>query len=99
MVTTVSHAAVKDGGEAAWDEAMRERLDEVRKLPGWVSGQVLKPADGASKRVIVGTWRSRSDWEEWHRSPTFRDTRERLDQLEAGPRQQWWHEVTVAAQR
>ncbi|HZV50078.1 MAG TPA: antibiotic biosynthesis monooxygenase family protein [Candidatus Dormibacteraeota bacterium] len=99
MVTTVSRVRLRDDAGPTWDQVMEERLEAVRRLPGWVSGQVLKPIDDASRRVIVGTWRSRSDWEEWHQSPAFRATRERLDRLEAGPREQWWHEVTVAAQR
>ncbi|HZU16647.1 MAG TPA: antibiotic biosynthesis monooxygenase family protein [Candidatus Dormibacteraeota bacterium] len=95
----MSQVRLRDGTGTTWDQVMAERLEAVRRLPGWVAGQVMKPMDDTSTRVIVGTWRSRSDWQEWHQSPTFLATRERLDRLEAGPRRQWWHEVTVAAQR
>lgn len=99
MVTTVSHVNVRDGADSTWDDVMQQRLEAAGSAPGWVSGQVLKPADGGSKRVIVGTWESRAAWEAWHRSPTFQATREELDALAAGPREQYWHEVTVARDR
>lgn len=96
MVTTVSHVNVRDGADTSWDGVMQQRLEAVRSAPGWVSGQVLRPADGGSKRVIVGTWESRAAWEAWHRSPSFQATRRQLDALAVGPREQWWHEVTAA---
>jgi heme-degrading monooxygenase HmoA len=99
MVTTVSHVRLKEGVGPAWDEAMRERLEAARSTPGWVAGQVLEPVDGSNLRVIVGTWRSREDWERWHGDASFQAMRERLDEMEDGPHQQWWHEVTVAAER
>jgi quinol monooxygenase YgiN len=48
-----------------------------------------------SRRVIVGTWRTRADWEAWHRDPHFAETRRQLDPLVDGPEQRWWHEVVV----
>lgn len=91
---------LKDGSEQAWDAVMQERLDAAQRLPGWLEGQVLKPMDGKSpRRIVVGSWKSRNDWEAWHRDPVFKTTRARLDSLESEPRRQWWHEVTVSAQR
>jgi heme-degrading monooxygenase HmoA len=45
--------------------------------------------------VIVGTWRTRADWEAWHQDPQFAETRRRLDGLENGPAEHWWHEVVL----
>jgi len=45
--------------------------------------------------VIVGTWKTRADWEAWHHDQQFAATRERLDGLESGPAEHWWHEVVV----
>lgn len=100
MVTTVTQMMLKEGGERAWDAAMKERLDAARRRPGWVEGQVLKPMDGKTpRRIVVGSWKSRGDWESWHQDPVFKSTRTRLDSLEMEPRRQWWHEVPVSAQR
>jgi heme-degrading monooxygenase HmoA len=45
--------------------------------------------------VIVGTWRSRDDWEAWHRDPQYAETRRQLDPLVEGPEEHVWNEVIV----
>jgi len=74
---------------------MRTRLSAAKKRPGWVGGQLLRPSDKPDRRVIVGTWKTRADWQTWHDDPRFAATRERLDGLESGPAEHWWHEVVV----
>ncbi len=74
---------------------MRKRLAAAKKQPGWVGGQLLRPSDKPSRRVIVGTWRTRADWEKWHKDPRFGETRRRLDGLESGPAEHWWHDVVL----
>jgi heme-degrading monooxygenase HmoA len=93
MNTIVTHVELKPGTESEWDRTMHERLRAAEGRPGWVASQLLRPVDKPHDRVIVGTWRSRDDGEAWHRDPAFRETRKRLDGLEAGPAQEWWHEV------
>ena len=92
-MTVVTHVPLKPGSEDEWDSLMLERMHAARKHAGWVGGQLLRPLDKPHDRVIVGTWESRDAWEAWHRDPTFRETRSRLDGLEARPAQEWWHEV------
>jgi len=98
MMTIVTRVTLKPASEPAWDAAMRERLEAARQQRGWVSGQLVRPVDARNERVIIGTWQSRADWEAWHTDPTFRETRRKLDGLEAKPAEEWWHEV-VADQR
>ena len=95
MMTIVTHVTLKEGSEPEWDAAMRARLGSVRGQRGWTCTQVLIPNDGMHKRVIIGTWQTRADWEAWHRDPAFAETRARLDGLEAAARQEWWHEVML----
>ena len=95
MMTIVTHAHLKEGAGPEWDAAMRTRLSAAKKRPGWVGGQLLRQSDKADRRVIVGTWRTRADWEAWHQDPQFAETRRRLDGLESGPAEHWWHEVVL----
>jgi heme-degrading monooxygenase HmoA len=95
MMTIVTHVHLKEGAGREWDAAMRARLSAAKKRAGWVGGQLLRPSDKPDRRVIVGTWRTRADWEAWHRDPQFAETRRRLDGLESEPAQHWWHEVVV----
>ena len=93
MMTIVTRITLKEGAEPSWDAAMRERMSAAREQAGWIGGQIMIPLDGPDRRVIVGTWQTRAHWEAWHSDPKFAETRRRIDGLEAGPREEWWHEV------
>ena len=93
MMTIVTHIKLKPGAEPEWDAAMRERMIAARDQPGWIGGQLMIPLDGLDRRLIVGTWQTRAHWEAWHNDPTFEATRDRLQGLEAGSPEHWWHEV------
>jgi len=95
MMTIVTHVDLKEGAGRDWDAVMRTRLSAAKKRPGWVGGQLLRPADKQDRRVIVGTWKSRADWEAWHHDPQYTETRQRLDGLESAPAEHWWHDVLL----
>jgi heme-degrading monooxygenase HmoA len=95
MMTIVTHVHLKEGVARDWDAVMRTRLSAAKKRPGWVGGQLLRPADKQDRRVIVGTWKSRAAWEAWHHDPQFAETRQRLDGLESAPAEHWWHDVLL----
>ena len=99
MMTVLTYATLRESAEPEWDEAMRERLASARSHPGWIGGQLLMPLDGLNRRVIIGTWRTRADWEAWHNDESFQRTRERLDGLESEPSQTTWFEVLVESRR
>jgi heme-degrading monooxygenase HmoA len=95
MMTIVTHVHLRQETGPDWDAAMRTRLSVARKASGWVGGQLLRPAEKPDRRVIVGTWRTRRDWEAWHHDPQFTETRQRLEGLESAPSEHWWHEVVL----
>jgi heme-degrading monooxygenase HmoA len=95
MMTIVTHVKLKEGSEPEWDAAMRERLAAAMDKPGWIGGQLMMPLDHLDRRVIVGTWETRADWEAWHQDPAFEQTRTRMEGLEEGEPEQWWHEVLI----
>lgn len=74
---------------------LRERMASAKERPGWIGAQLLRSESQPNRRVIVGTWRSRTDWEAWHRDPRFTESRRRLDELVEGPEHRGWHEVVV----
>ena len=93
MMTVVTQVILKQGSEPEWDEAMAERLMAAKQRAGWVGAQLLIPLDGPNRRVIIGTWHTRADWEAWHEDETFLETRRRLEGLQEGPDQTSWYEV------
>jgi heme-degrading monooxygenase HmoA len=94
-MTIVTHVHLREGAGRDWDAAMRTRLAAARKASGWVEGQLLRLADRPDRRVIIGTWRTRANWDAWHHDPKFRETRQRLDGLESAPAEHWWHDVVL----
>jgi heme-degrading monooxygenase HmoA len=97
MMTVVTTTRLRPGGEAEWDAAMRARFDSARERPGWISGQLLTSDDEGSTRVIVGTWRSREDWESWHSDSAFLEQRATLERLEEEPSRTEWFRVVADA--
>jgi len=97
MMTVVTTTRLRPGGEDEWDRAMRERFDSARGRAGWVSGQLLTAERERSTRTIVGTWRSREDWQAWHDDPAFLEQRTVLERLEEAPNRTQWFDVIADA--
>jgi heme-degrading monooxygenase HmoA len=95
MMTLVTDVRLREGMERKWDNVMSARLTAVKARPGWIGGQLLRVENEPRRRVIVGTWRSRDDWEAWHRDPQYAETRRQLDPLVEGPEEHVWNEVIV----
>lgn len=96
-MTIVTRSLLKDGAEEEWDAAMRERMSEAHTAAGWISGRILVPLDDRNARIIVGTWQSQDAWKRWHTDEEFRETRERLEGLQAQPDEVTWSEVLYDA--
>jgi heme-degrading monooxygenase HmoA len=96
-VTVITHHVLRDESAAhEWDAAMYERLSAARDQAGWIAGQLLRAINDRKLRTIVGTWESRDAWESWHGEDAFRETRDRLDGLQARPSETTWYEVIEA---
>ena len=93
MMTVVTYMTIAQGAEPEWDAEMRARLATATGRRGFVRSQLLIPLDGLNRRVIVGTWATRADWEAWHSDPAFLAARERLDELQEAPSEPEWYEV------
>jgi heme-degrading monooxygenase HmoA len=57
---------------------------------------LLTPEDAPDTRVIVGTWRSREDWQVWHQDPAFLEQHGKLAEFEAEPSVTAWYLVADA---
>ena len=49
--------------------------------PGYISGQTLKRLDKPGERIVVSTWRSIEDWENWFKSSERREIQLEIDSL------------------
>jgi heme-degrading monooxygenase HmoA len=99
MMTIVTHLKIKEQQEPAWDAAMRQRIELAKEQPGFVAVQVCIPAEALDERVIIGTWQTRADWEAWHNTDEFQQTRSQLEEPDVAARREWWHEVVLQEHR
>ena len=64
---------------------LKPLLMELRALalaqPGYVSGETLMNADDPEEYVVISTWTSIDDWEEWLRNPERQMVQRQIDGL------------------
>jgi heme-degrading monooxygenase HmoA len=106
MLSVMTETRVKPGHESDWDRAYHARAEDAQAQPGFVALQLLAPQDAdapdAQRRVVLGTWRNREDWERWHATDTFASTRAALNAATEDDGQERWftvieeHSATVA---
>ena len=99
METVITRVALNAGAESDWDAAMRDRMAAAEASDGWVGGYILRPVEDGDVRLIVGLWKTRAAWDQWHRDPAFRETAERLKGLERDAGDAAWHEVLYTGGR
>jgi heme-degrading monooxygenase HmoA len=49
--------------------------------PGYISGQTLKRLDRPGERLVISTWRSFEEWENWFKSSERREIQLEIDSL------------------
>jgi heme-degrading monooxygenase HmoA len=99
MEAVITRVVVKEGARSEWETVMRERMTAAESSEGWIGGSILGPEDDVHARTIVGLWETRNAWERWHEDPAFRETAERLKDLESDAGTATWHEVVYAGGR
>jgi heme-degrading monooxygenase HmoA len=99
MESVITRVVVNEGAQAEWEATMRDRMTAAESSPGWIGGSILAPEGDRGARVILGLWESRADWDHWHEDPAFRDTAERLNDLESDAGAPTWHEVIYGGGR
>ncbi|MCB2217119.1 antibiotic biosynthesis monooxygenase family protein [Desulfofustis glycolicus] len=60
-------------------------LKKMRSLtlnqPGYIYGETLRRIDQPDECVVISTWRSREDWENWLNSPQRQSVQSEIDLL------------------
>jgi heme-degrading monooxygenase HmoA len=95
MMTVITEITIEPGQEPKWDETFRTRYQDVKGQPGWLGMQLLIPLDAPNKRLVVGTWQTRADWEAWHNTKSFQKTRETMDSVKQSSSEDRWYEVVL----
>ena len=54
------------------------------KQPGYISGETLKSLDRSETFVVISTWESSADWEQWLLSKERQELQDKIDSLLEG---------------
>ena len=72
VITVANRIYVATEYAEAFEEKFRKRARLVDTMPGFISNQVLRPANEDDPYVVFTLWESRRDFEDWVESDEFR---------------------------
>jgi heme-degrading monooxygenase HmoA len=81
MIRVLIERRIRDGEGPAYERIQRELRFEALREHGYFTGETLRDMDDPSHYVVVSTWRSRKDWEDWLTADARRGVLERLAPL------------------
>lgn len=65
----------------------REMRTQANKQPGYISGETLRSLSDPEEFLVISTWRSSKDWENWLKSSERNEVQQKIDQLLGGKTQ------------
>lgn len=100
MYIVANRVPVAAGWRDEFEARFRARAGQIDKQPGFVSMQVLRPADDDSPYVVLTTWRDQAAFDAWVGSPDFRQAHSNPLPKEAytGDGRLERHEIVVSAE-
>ena len=72
MFVVMNRISVKPDFAEQFEERFRTRAGEVDKMPGFIRNQVLRPAAPNEPYIVLTTWQSRQDFDNWVNSEAFK---------------------------
>ena len=76
---------IKPGKENELAEAIREIRSEAMHARGFVSGETLRSAENSAIHLVISTWKSIEDWNNWVNTPERQAFQKRIDGILAEP--------------
>jgi heme oxygenase (mycobilin-producing) len=103
MITVANRIFVNPEFAADFEARFRDRAGLVDTMPGFISNQVLRPANPGDPYVVLTWWESRDAFRAWTESDAFRQGHARSGTLPreafAGPNKLEVHEVLQDSSR
>ena len=72
MYVVANRVPVLPDWHEEFEERFRARAGEIDKQEGFVSMQILRPADDDSPYIVLTTWKDKAAFESWVGSDDFR---------------------------
>jgi heme-degrading monooxygenase HmoA len=78
-VKVLIYRKIKSRKEKELSEAVRALRFKAMSAPGYISGETLRSAEEPSIHLVISTWRSIENWNNWFNSPERKAFQEKID--------------------
>ena len=85
MATILIRRTISPDAEKELDHLLKQMRSATPKREGYVSGETLRRVDVPGEILVISTWRSVEDWEEWFRSPERLEIQTKIEMLLKAP--------------
>lgn len=72
---------IESGGEIRLNQLLLQLRAKAMQAKGYISGETLRALDNPNKFLVISTWNSLADWEEWDKNPERQRIQEEMDTL------------------
>ena len=72
---------VRAGKEEALGDSLRELRSRAIHARGYISGETLRSMEDPSVHLVISTWKSLEDWNNWVNAPERKALQEKIDLL------------------
>jgi heme-degrading monooxygenase HmoA len=94
-VVVMVSARIKPGTRLEFERAFRQVSDRVRGTEGHLEDRLLRAHDDEHSYILMGTWRSASDFQAWEDAPVHREVTTPMRPFWNGPVTRTIHEVVA----
>ena len=72
---------VRPGKEKELSEAVRALRFKAMYAQGYISGETLRSVEDPSSHLVISTWKSIEDWNDWFNTPERKAFQQKTDAL------------------
>jgi heme-degrading monooxygenase HmoA len=72
---------IKPGNEKELSEAVRDLRSKAAYAEGYISGETLCSIEDPSVHLVISTWKSIEDWNNWFNTPERKAFQEKMDAI------------------
>jgi len=69
MIRVIIERNIAESLESHYEKIAKNNLEKACKAPGFISGESMRGVNNINHRVVLCSWKSASDWQNWHQSP------------------------------
>jgi len=84
-VRVIIDRKVKEGNESELFDLLKELRSKAISSEGYISGETLRALSDPYNYVVVSTWQSTDDWENWEKNTERKRIHTRIEKLMQRP--------------